>query len=440
MDTSFYPILMFVVLFLGLAWGIHIGFVLAAVPLGFALFLWGTQGMMTYVQGAWGAMNNFALTAIPLFIFMAVLLEKSGIVEDLYLCFYKWSGPLRGGLAVATVVVGAIVGAVSGVVAAGVIGLGLIALPRMEQYKYDRGINMGSVLVAGTLGQLIPPSLVMVIYGAVTNLSVGKMFACGVSSGILLTVIFCTYILIRAWINPALCPALPKDQRASWREKFSALKDVILPALLILSCMGAIFSGAATPTEGAAFGALGAILFAVLTGRFQWKTLQESCFITLKVTSMVAWMIAGASCFGAVFAGIGGNQVVMDFALAMPGGKYGVLALSIAFVFFLGMFLETSALILMAAPIVTPMLVKLGFEPLWWGTIFMVLLQTAYISPPFGMSMFYLKGVTPPDISLEDIFKVTPIWIGLQLIGILLIVFFPQMGLWGSYLFYGTWE
>ena len=434
---SVYPLLMFFFLFLGLVGGIHIAFVLAAVPLGFAYFLWGTPGMLTYVQGAWGAMNNFALTAVPLFIFMAVLLEKSGIVEDLYLCFYKWSGPLRGGLAVATVVVGAIVGAVSGVVAAGVIGLGLIALPRMEHYKYDRGINMGSVLVAGTLGQLIPPSLVMVIYGAVTNLSVGKLFAAGVSSGILLTILFCTYILIRAWLDPAAAPALPPDQRASWNEKLSALKAVFLPACLILTCMGAIFSGAATPTEGASFGALGAILFALVTGRFRWKILQESCFITLKVTSMVMWMIAGASAFGAVFSGIGGNKVVMDFALAMPAGRIGVLCLSIVFVFFLGCFLETTAIILLAAPIVTPMLINLGFEPLWWGTIFMVLLQTAYISPPFGMSLFYLKGVTPADITLEDIFRVTPIWIGLQSIGILLIIFFPEWGLWAAYYFYG---
>ncbi len=434
---SIYPLAMFALLFLGLAAGIHIAFVLAVVPLVFALFLWGVQGMMTYIQGAWGAMNNFALTAIPLFIFMAALLEKSGIVEDLYLCFYKWSGPLRGGLAVATVIVGAIVGAVSGVVAAGVIGLGLIALPRMEHYKYDRGINMGSVLVAGTLGQLIPPSLVMVIYGAVTNLSVGKLFAAGVSAGILLTIIFCIYILIRAWINPALAPALPPDQRATWREKFIALRAVFLPALLIISCMGAIFSGAATPTEGAAFGALGAILFARVTGRIHWKMLQETCFITLKVTNMVAWMIAGAVAFSAVFSGIGGNKVVTDFALAMPAGKYGVLFLSIVFIFFLGCFLETTAIILLAAPIVTPMLINLGFEPLWWGTIFMVLLQTAYISPPFGMSLFYLKGVTPPEITLEDIFKATPIWIALQCIGIGLIAFFPSWGLWAAYYFYG---
>jgi tripartite ATP-independent transporter DctM subunit len=434
---SIYPLLMFLVLSLGLVGGIHVAFLLAAVPLGFAYFLWGTAGMLTYVHAGWGVMNNFALTAVPLFIFMAVLLEKSGIVEDLYLAFYKWSGPLRGGLAVATVIVGAIVGSVSGVVAAGVIGLGLIALPRMEHYKYDRGINMGSVLVAGTLGQLIPPSLVMVIYGAVTNLSVGKLFAAGVSSGILLTVLFCMYILIRAWINPALAPALPLDHRASWSEKFAALKAVFLPACLILVCMGSIFTGVATPTEGAAFGAFGALLFALLTGRFRWKTLQESCFMTLKVTSMVAWMIAGASAFGAVFSAIGGNKVVMDFALAMPAGKYGVLVLSMVFIFFLGCFLETTAIILLAAPIVTPMVISLGFDPLWWGAIFMVLLQTAYISPPFGMSLFYLKGVTPPEISLEDIFKVTPIWIALQCIGIFLIAFFPDWGLWAAYYFYG---
>ena len=434
---NIYPLLMFVVLFIGLAAGIQVAFILAAVPLGFAFFIWGPQGMMTLIQGAWGAMNNFVLTAIPMFVFMAVLLEKSGIVEDLYTCFYKWSGPLRGGLAVATVIVGTIIGAVSGVVAAGVIGLGLIALPQMQRYKYDRGIAVGSVLVGGTLGQIIPPSTNMVVYGAVTNLSVGKLFAAGVSSGLLFSLTFCIYILIRSWINKDLCPALPKEARASWADKLISLRAVVLPALLIVVCMGAIFSGAATPTEGAAFGALGSIVFAVCTRRFRWDIFQECCITTVRVTVMVLWMIAGASAFSAVFAGIGGNRAVMEFALAMPGGKWGAFSASFAFIFFLGMFLETTAIILLAAPIVTPILINLGFEPLWWGIIFQLLLQTAYISPPFGMSLFYLKGVAPPDVDLEAIFKFSIPWIGLQVIAIILIVVFPVMGMWLPWWLFG---
>ena len=430
MDVNILPVLMFVFLFVVLGIGMHIAFGLYAIALGFAFFLWGGGGMNTVIMAIWGAMNNFALLAIPLFIFMAMMLEKSNLVADIYTCFYKWSGPLRGGLAVATILVGAVIGAVSGVVAAGVIGLGLIALPQMEQYKYNRGVNIGSVLAGGTLGQIIPPSLVMVIYGAVTGVSVGKLFAAGVSAGLLLSGLFCIYILVRSFLQVDFCPALPKDSRASWQEKIDSLKVLILPMLLIFFCLGAILSGIATPTEGAGVGAFGAILFSIVTRRFTLEILRECLIGTLKVSSMIGWMIGGAASFGSVFAGIGGNQMVLDIAMNMPGGKWGVLVLSIGFVFFLGMFLETAALIMLAAPIVSPVLVKMGFDPLWWGIIFMTLLQIAYISPPFGFALFYLKGVTPPHIKLGDIYWASVPFMGLQLTAVLLIVLFPMLGLW----------
>ena len=430
MDANLTPLLMFMTLFAALALGIPIAFALSGIALSFAYFLWGAGGMNTLISATWGAMNNFVLVAIPLFIFMAMILEKSALVEDLYSAFYKWSGPLRGGLGVATILVGAVIGAVSGVVAAGVIGLGLIALPQMEEYGYDRKVTIGAILSGGTLGQLIPPSLVMVIYGAVTGVSVGSLFAAGVSAGLLLTGLFAGYILIRSWINKDLCPSLPEESRATWGEKFASLKALILPGLIIVLCLGAIFSGAATPTEGAAVGAFGALLFSVVTRRFTWKILYESAFGTLKVTSMVGWMIAGAAAFGSVFAGIGGNSMVMKIALAMPGGKWGALALCILFIFFLGMFLETAGLIMLAAPIVTPVLTKLGFDPLWWGIVFMTLLQIAYISPPFGFALFYLKGVTPPHVSLEEIYWSSVPFMGLQFLGVVLIILFPILGLW----------
>lgn len=430
MDADLIPLLMFLTLFIALAAGIPIAFALAGIALSFSFVLWGPAGMNTLITATWGAMNNFVLVAIPLFIFMAMILEKSALVEDLYSAFYKWSGPLRGGLGVATILVGAVIGAVSGVVAAGVIGLGLIALPQMDEYGYDRKISIGAILSGGTLGQLIPPCLVMVIYGAVTGVSVGSLFAAGVSAGLLLTSLFAGYILIRSWINKDLCPSLPEDLRASWREKFASLKALILPGLIIILCLGAIFSGAATPTEGAAVGAFGALLFSIVTGRFRWRILYESAFGTLKVTSMVGWMIAGASAFGSVFAGIGGNSLVMKIALSMPGGKWGALVLCILFIFFLGMFLETAGLIMLAAPIVTPVLTNLGFDPLWWGIVFMTLLQIAYISPPFGFALFYLKGVTPPHITLGEIYWSSVPFMLLQLIGVLLIIFFPILGLW----------
>jgi tripartite ATP-independent transporter DctM subunit len=430
MEIDLLPVLMFAFLFLALGLGLHIAFGLYAIALGFAFFLWGGGGMNIVIMSIWGAMNNFALIAIPLFVFMALMLEKSQLVTDLYTCFYKWSGPLRGGLAVATILVGAVIGAVSGVVAAGVIGLGVIALPQMEQYKYNRSVNIGSILAGGTLGQIIPPSLVMVIYGAVTGVSVGKLFAAGVSAGLLLSFLFCLYILIRSYFQVDFCPALPKDSRATWREKFESLKVLILPMALIILCLGAILSGMATPTEGAGVGAFGAILFSIVTRRFTWKILRSCLVDTLKVSSMIGWMIGGAASFGAIFAGIGGNKMVLDIAMNMPGGNWGVLVLSIAFIFFLGMFLETAALIMLAAPIVSPVLAKLGFDPLWWGILFMTLLQIAYISPPFGFALFYLKGVTPPHIKLGDIYWASLPFIALQMTAVILIVFFPILGLW----------
>ncbi len=430
MDMNFTPLIMFLVLFACLVGGVPIAFALSGISLTFAFFLWGSPGMITILQATWGTMNNFVLVAIPLFVFMAMVLEKSALVKDLYMAFYKWSGPVRGGLAVATVLVGAVIGAVSGVVAAGVIGLGLIALPQMEKYGYDRKIILGSIMSGGTLGQLIPPSLVMVIYGAVTGVSVGSLFAAGVSAGLLLTGVFCAYILIRSFINEKLCPALPIEDRVSIKDKFLSLKALVLPGLLIIMCLGAIFSGAATPTEGAGVGAFGAVLFTLITGQFRWNIIYKCAVDTLKVSAMVGWMVAGASAFAAVFAGIGGNNLVMEIAIAMPGGKWGALVMSVMFIFFLGMFLETAGLIMLAAPIVSPILVKMGFDPLWWGIVFMTLLQVAYISPPFGFALFYLKGVTPEHITLEDIYWSSLPFIGLQMAGVVLIILFPVLGLW----------
>ena len=424
------PLMMFVVLFGFLLLGVPIAFSLSLTGVLFSYFIWGARGFNLITSAAWGTMNNFTLIAIPLFVFMAVVLEKAGVVSDLYDTFYKWSGPVRGGLAVATILVGAIIGAVSGVVAAGVVGLGLIALPEMLKYKYQTRISLGSVMAGGTLGQLIPPSLNMVVYGAVTGTSVGKLFAGGIVAGLLLAGLFSAYILIRAYLNPELCPALPLESRATWKEKFVSLKNVFLPSILILFVLGSILSGAATPTEGAAVGAFGAILYSIVTGRLKWDLLKQASYDTVRVTTMVGWVIIGASFFSGVFSGIGGNKLIMNIAMSLPGGKWAVLAMAILFILFLGMFLETVAMIMLAAPIVSPILVTLGFDPLWWGLVFMTLLQVAFISPPFGFALFYLKGVTPKNIPIEEIYWSSMPFMGLQLLGVILIIAFPKLVLW----------
>lgn len=430
MAREFYPLLMFLCLFALLTLGVPIAFSLAGIALTFAFFLWGPGALNIVVSAAWGAMNNFVIIAVPLFIFMAYILQKTNVVEDLYDAVFKWSGGLRGGLAIATILVGAILGAVSGVVAAGVIGLGLIGLPQMLRHGYNKKMALGCVLSGGTLGQLIPPSTNMVLYGCVTGVSIGGLFAGGLAAGGVLATLYIGYVLIRALIDPDFAPALPPDERASTREKLLAFKKVFFPSLLIAIVLGSILLGVATPTEAAAFGAAGALMIGLIKKRLTWEIVYSSCYETLGVSSMVGWTMIGAGAFGSVFSGLGGNTLITNVALNMPGGPTMVFFVSVLFIFALGMFLEPGAIIFLAVPILAPILQRLGFDPLWVGLVFNIVLQCGYISPPFGFSLFYLKGATPDSIGIVDIYKSSVPFLALQLVCVALVFLFPAIILW----------
>lgn len=424
------PLLMFVALFALLVAGVPIAFSLAAIAIVFSYFLWGPGALNILVSATWGTMNNFVIIAVPLFIFMAYILQKTNVVEDLYDTFYKWSGPLRGGLAIATILVGAVLGAVSGVVAAGVIGLGLIGLPQMLKHGYQRRGALSAVLGGGTLGQLIPPSTNMILYGAVTGVSIGGLFAGGISAGVILASLYIIYLLIRGLISPDFAPALPLEERATLLEKLISMKSIFLPLLLIIIVLGSILLGMASPTEAAAFGAAGALLIGLIKRRLTWNIVYSSCYETLGVTAMVGWMMIGASAFGSVFSGLGGNALVTDFAVNMPGGANMVFVVAALFVFLMGMFLEPGAVIFLAVPIIAPILANLGFKPLWIGLVINVILQSAYISPPFGFSLFYLKSCTPSNISIVEIYKASIPLLLLQVVCVTLIFIFPEIVLW----------
>lgn len=424
------PLGMFVLLLILLFLGVPIAFSLAFTGVIFALIMWGYDSTALFTSGAWNIMNNYTLIAIPLFIFMSILLEKSNIIADLFDSVYKWSGPLRGGLAITVIIVGAIVGAISGVVAAGVIGLGLIALPQMMRYKYDEKLSLGSIMAGGTLGQLIPPSLNMVVYGAMTGVSVSSLFAGGLSAGIILISFFIIYILFVAYKKPNSAPALAKEDRASMNEKMKSTKSVILPLILIILVLGAIFTGISTPTEGAGVGVIGTILIGIFTQRLNWEKIKNSMFESGKMTGMVAWILIGAATFSAVFSGVGGNQLVSQLASQAPGGKWGVLIFAIAFIILLGMFLETMALIMLAAPIITPVIVEAGFDPLWWGVLFMVVLQMAFLTPPFGFAIFYLKSAVGEKVKIGRLYNATIPFILIQLIAIIIIILLPFTVTW----------
>lgn len=424
------PIAMFIMLLLLLFLGVPIAFALSVTGLVFALIMWGVDSTSLLTSAVWGVMNNFTLIAIPLFILMSVLLEKSNIISELYDAVYKWSGALRGGLAIATILVGAIIGAISGVVAAGVIGLGLIALPQMMKYKYNESLSLGSIMAGGTLGQLIPPSLNMVVYGAITGVSVSSLFAGGLGAGIILIGLFVLYILLRAYKNKDMAPSLNREDRATMNEKLKATKSVILPIILIVIVLGSIFTGIATPTEGAAVGVLGTFLIGWLTKRLNWSNTTLALKESTKMTGMVAWILIGASAFSAVFSGVGGNQFVSEMALSAPGGKWGVLFFSLAFIILLGMFLETMALIMLAAPIISPIIADSGFDPLWWGVVFMVVLQLAYLTPPFGFAIFYLKSAVGERVPIEKIYRATVPFIIIQLIATVIFIAVPVLATW----------
>lgn len=424
------PLYMFLALIPLLVAGVPIAFSLAAVAIVFSYYLWGPGALNIVVSATWGTMNNFVIIAIPLFIFMAYVLQKTNVVEDLYDTFYKWSGALRGGLAIATILVGAILGAVSGVVAAGVIGLGLIGLPQMLKHGYNRRGALTSILGGGTLGQLIPPSTNMILYGVVTGVSIGGLFAGGIAAGVLLASFYIIYVFVRGLIDPDFAPALPEEERAGWLDKLISLKSVILPAFLIVIVLGSILLGMASPTEAAAFGAAGALLVGLIKRRLTWNIVYSSCYETLSVTAMVGWMMIGASAFGSVFSGLGGNALVADFAMNLPGGPNMVFLVAVIFVFLMGMFLEPGAVIFLAVPIIAPILVNLGFEPLWIGLVINVILQSAYISPPFGFSLFYLKGCTPADIDIVEIYKASVPLLCLQALCVAIIFFYPNIIMW----------
>ncbi len=430
MPREVFPVLMFLSLFVLLTLGVPIAFSLTAVAIVFSFSLWGVNALNIIVSAAWGSMNNFVVIAVPLFIYMAYILQKTNVVDDLYEAIFKWSGGLRGGLAIATVIVGAILGAVSGVVAAGVIGLGLIGLPQMLKHGYNRKMALGCVLGGGTLGQLIPPSTNMVLYGCVTGVSIGGLFAGGLTAGIFLASMYIAYVIIRGLINHNFAPVLPKNERASFGEKLLSLKNMILPALLITLVLGTILNGVATPTEAAAFGAGGALLIGLIKRRLTWEIAYSACVETLQVSSMVAWTMIGATAFSSVFSGLGGNTLIANVALNMPGGPNMVFFIFAVFTFVLGMFLEPNAIIFLAVPIMAPIIARLGFDPLWFGLVFNVLLQCGYLSPPFGFSLFYLYGVTSDSISIIEIYKSALPFLIMQVICVAIICAFPQIVLW----------
>lgn len=408
--------------------GLPIGFALGSVALIYALLLWGPTSLGIAAIAGIASMQPFIFVALPLFILMGMILERSGIGDAMYSTMYKWMGRLNGGLAIGTVLICTLIAAMVGIMGAGIVTAGIIAMPEMFRRKYDKRMVMGSIMSGGVLGTLIPPSIPMILYSLYARQSVGKMFAGGLIPGLILSAFYSTYIGIRCALNPKMGPALPVEERASWKEKAISLKDSILPILLVIAVLGSIFSGAATPTEAAAVGAFGAALCAVVYRKFSWGILKESCYRTTKLMGLILWIMVGIGCFNSFFMGMGGAHLVEGLIVGV--NPWAVLIGMQLSLFFMGMFLDDYAIVMIATPIYVPVIVSLGFDPLWFGILFIMNMQMAMLTPPYGFATFYMKGLVPKDILITDIWRAIIPFVALQGAGLILIMVVPQLALW----------
>lgn len=430
MDLGLITIILFAGLLLLLATGAPLVMVMGGGAVIFSYILWGPQGLLQISANSFGVMQNFILIAIPLFIFMGIVLEQSGLAKALYEMMYRWFGGVRGGLAVGTVIICMIFAAMCGVSGAATVSMGLIALPSMLQRNYDKDIAIGSISAGGALGVLIPPSIPFILYGLFSGESIGALFASGILPGILLGLLFILYILIRSYFQKDLGPALPKEKRATWKEKFESLRAVILPMLLIALVLGSIFKGVATPTEAAALGALGSLICAAVSRGLTWKVIKESSYTTLRLSSMIVWIIIGGTAFTSLYTAIGAVDFIQGLISTLPVSRYFILVGMQLVLFILGMLLDPGGIIMICTPVFVPVIKALGFDPIWFGLLFIVNMEMAYLTPPFGFNLFYMKAIVPPNISMTDIMRSIIPFVGIQALCLIIVILIPELATW----------
>jgi tripartite ATP-independent transporter DctM subunit len=447
MSYEFMTVAMFVMLIATIVTGLPLAYCLAGVATLFGLIDngWNVAGLFDmFANNCWGLMNNYVLVAIPLFILMAQLLDRSKVSEQLFDALYIVLGGLKGGLGLAVVLVCTIFAATTGIIGASVVAMGLLATPALLNKGYQKEMTSGIICAAGTLGILIPPSIMMVIYGGLTGLketSVGNLFAGAIFPGLLLAALYFLYILIRCNLNPELGPPISKEEAKSWSagQKWAmTLKSMVPPLALILAVMGTILAGIATPTEAAGLGAGGAALLAVFNKKMNWAVIRDSSFATMKTTAMIMMLFIGGKFFSTVFLSMGGGDVVADLMLGSGLDRWVVLAIMMLIVFLMGMFIDWAAILLITVPVFMPIVLELDFNPLWFSLLMCVNLQTSFVTPPFGYALFYFKGVAPPEYTMMHIYRGIMPFVVLQLIGLAILVIFPGLTTWLPALFFGA--
>lgn len=445
MGSEALPILMFVVLMVAIALGHPLAVTLAAVATLFGLIDNGFNApalIDLFTNNNWGNFLNYTLVSLPLFIFMAQVLDRAKVSEELFEALYIILGGLKGGLGIAIIVVSTVFAATTGIVGASVVAMSLMAAPSLLKKGYNKGMSAGIVTSSGTLGILIPPSIMLVVYAGLTGqkeTSVGNLFAAAILPGLLLSALYMTYVAIRCVIRPQDGPPIPREERtATFGQKcFMILKSLVPPFGLILAVMGTILAGIATPTEAAAFGAFGAMLLALLKGTFTWEMIRGASISTARTTAMVMALFVGGKVFSVVFLSMGGGDMVADFMLGNNLSPNMVLVLMLAVVFILGAFIDWAAILLITVPIFTPIAMELGFDPLWFAMLLCINLQTSFLTPPFGYSLFYFKGAAPPEYTIGEVYRGILPFVALQVTAIVICVVWPEIITYLPSLFFG---
>jgi tripartite ATP-independent transporter DctM subunit len=433
LEPQSYALLMLAGFFALLMLGVPVATTLATVGFLFGWLGFGDVLFNLLPARIYGVVAGYQWMAIPLFVFMGVMLEKSRLADDLLDVMGHIAGGVRGGMGVGIILFGVLMGATTGIVGATVITLGLLTLPTLIRRGYDKPIACGAICASGTLGQIVPPSLILILLSDIMQLSVGTLFAAAVGPGLLLAAVYIVFLLILGWCKPALMPPIPQAERdgVSRRQLWIRFWNVIVPPImLVVAVLGSIVGGIAAPTEAASMGAVGAILITVGAGRFKWAVLKDVALETSKITAIMMFILMMAQVFALAFRGLHGEDLIVRMFEWLPGGVNSDIWFMMALIFVLGFFIEWIEISYIAVPLFLPVLVNQGVDPVWLAMLITVNLQSSFLTPPFGWALFYLKGVAPAEVSIKDIYKGVVPFVAMQGVTLALVFFYPQIALW----------
>lgn len=431
MDIVSLSLLLVAAMVMLLVIGVPLAFGTGAVAMIAALVLYGPHSLTLIASRTYTLMGEFVLVAVPMFILMASILERCGVARDLFRAMHAWAGGLRGGLAVQTLVVGVLMAAMTGIIGGEIVLLGLIALPQMLARGYDRKLAIGVVCAGGSLGTMIPPSIVLIVYGLTANVSIGDLFLATVTPGLVLAALYIGYVLLVCHLRPSAGPPAPEaDRNLPLAEKLVLLKGLVLPLAVAAWVLGVIYAGIASVSEAAGMGVIGALASAAVRRELTWPMVREALHQTMSTCGMLLWLTFGANALIGVYNLMGGTRFIHSVMSGLPVDPIVVVVIMMAVLVVLGLFLDWIGICLLTMPIFVPTIVALGLDPIWFGILFCMNMQVSYLSPPFGPACFYLKGVAPPDVELGEIFNAVWPFIGLQFIGITIVLLFPDLALW----------